>query len=107
LYAHGPWRTIVWQFGAAWVTTASSHIDVIVLDSKSRFRDEALEEEQSNIYLTLSIQRRSVVTRRVSDVPAIHYEGEKVHLTDVAMESAGVTLVKGDLRGIACTSLSN
>ena len=44
--------------------------------------------------------REAIGEQGLADFPCLHEAGLKGTGTDVAMESAGVTLVKGDLTGI-------
>jgi Cu+-exporting ATPase len=84
-------------------TTARAVADRLGID---RFEAEVLPERKSEVVRQLQAEGRIVAMAGdgVNDAPALAQAQVGIAMgsgADVAMESAGVTLVKGDLRGIA------
>ena len=83
-------------------TTAQAVADKLGID---RVEAEVLPDQKAEIVRRLQVEGRTVAMAGdgINDAPALaqcHVGSAMGTGTDVAMESAGVTLVKGDLRGI-------
>jgi Cu+-exporting ATPase len=83
-------------------TTASSVAQVLAIDDS---RAEVLPEGKVDVVRTLTAEGRVVAMAGdgINDAPALAAAAVGIAMgsgTDIAMESAHVTLVKGDLRGI-------
>ena len=86
-------------------TTADAVARKLGLDTKTEVRAEVLPEQKSEIIQQLQAEGRIVAMAGdgINDAPALAQAQVGIAMgtgTDVAIESAGVTLVKGDLRGI-------
>jgi Cu+-exporting ATPase len=82
--------------------TAQAVADKLGID---RFEAEVLPDQKAEIVRRLQAEGRTVAMAGdgINDAPALAQSHVGIAMgtgTDVAMESAGVTLVKGDLRGI-------
>ncbi|MBT8117692.1 MAG: copper-translocating P-type ATPase [Gammaproteobacteria bacterium] len=82
--------------------TAQAVADKLGID---RFEAEVLPDQKAGIVRRLQAEGRTVAMAGdgINDAPALAQSHVGIAMgtgTDVAMESAGVTLVKGDLRGI-------
>jgi Cu+-exporting ATPase len=82
--------------------TAQAVADKLRID---RFEAEVLPDQKAGIVRRLQAEGRTVAMAGdgINDAPALAQSHVGIAMgtgTDVAMESAGVTLVKGDLRGI-------
>lgn len=88
--------------------TGDSHATAMAVAGKlgiDKVQAEVLPEQKANIIKQLQAQGKIVAMAGdgINDAPALAQSNVGIAMgtgTDVAMESAGVTLVKGDLRGI-------
>ena len=88
--------------------TGDSQVTAIAVADKLHIDDvqaEVLPEEKAQVVKMLQAQQRTVAMAGdgINDAPALAQAHVGIAMgtgTDVAMESAGVTLVKGDLQGI-------
>jgi len=83
-------------------TTAKAVADQLGID---RVEADVLPDKKAHIVKMLQAERRTVAMAGdgINDAPALAQSHVGIAMgtgTDIAMESAGVTLVKGDLRGI-------